>query len=151
MPPRTKPLARRTLLRAKIQIERKPAPKRPQPLRSRLRDEADDLWSKLVRARSPLCELRLSPDCRGRSEHACHLISKTRWSVRWRLEDGAAGCAVCHDFAHAHQDVWEAFCRSRLGDEGWEALVVASQAPPPSTEELRQILSGLRALWRNVS
>lgn len=159
MPARTKPLARRTSLRTKAPIQRKAAParstgakrKRPKPLRTRLRDSADDLWSKLVRARSPVCELRLSPDCRGRSEHACHLISRKRWRTRWMLSNGAAGCSVCHGYGHAYKAAWEAFCRARLGDEDWEALLLLSKQPPQSTEELREVLAGLRALWRNAS
>ena len=158
MPSRTKPLGRRTPLYAKAPTPRKAAParpsgtrkRRPKPLRVRLCDDADDLFSLLVRARATGCELRLSPDCRGRAEHCCHLISRKRWSVRWSLDDnGAAGCAVCHGFGHAHRDAWEDFCIRRLGAERWDALVERSKLPPQSTEELREIIAELRRLVRN--
>jgi hypothetical protein len=159
MPSRARPLVRRAPLRAKAPLPRKailsratgPKRKRPKPLRSRLRDASDDLWSKLVRAHSPVCELRLSPACRGRSEHACHLISRSRWRTRWLLRNGAAGCCVCHGYGHAYKAAWEAFCRTRLGNEEWEALLLLSKDRPQTTEELREVLARLRALWRNAS
>lgn len=157
MPPRTKPLARRTPLRGKVSPAGRATPtqgpgrKRPKPLRSRLRDASDDLWSKLVRARSPSCELQLSPDCRGRSEHACHLISRKRWATRWLLRNGAAGCSVCHGYGHAYKDAWETFCRARLGDAEWEALVLLAKQPPQSTELLREILVDLRHRAARIS
>lgn len=149
MPPRSQPLRRSTSLRSRTPMKRtaSQAP-RPKPLRTRLIEEADDLFSRFIRQRGQVCELRLSPDCRGTADHCCHLRSRRFLATRWDPDNAQAGCIPCHTFGHSYPAEWEAFCARLFGQEGWDALVALSNRSPQSTEEFRAVIAELRSLLR---
>lgn len=116
------------------QIERSRMPARLAAGRDRWKGlvlQADELWSKIVKAEHPICQrCGLRP-----AVAAHHLRGRTKWPTRWRPENGAALCNGCHRLVHADGEENRALGIRLLGSvERWESLVVQSNLSGVKTD-----------------
>jgi hypothetical protein len=151
---RSKPLARKTPLKAKTGLKRTPMkrtaarPKRPKkPTRTQLKRKADDMFSRLVRARGVCAAAKFTlPPARlmgfdakegircSQNLQCAHLVPRRYLSVRWDEGNAVAMCGAHHTyFTHfpIHFDLW---VTAWMGPHAWMALkqkaIMASGAPP---------------------
>lgn len=92
------------------------------------RTAADRRFSLMVRERDHFtcqrCGAVHMPNSQGL--HSAHCFSRGKLATRTDPENAAALCYGCHRFIDGHPQEREAFFRSRLGDEAYEALQLRS-------------------------
>lgn len=122
--------------------KKRAAKKRPRlPSLRGLRRRADDLWSAIIRARSPFCEV---PGCLRPARHSHHLWPKNfHASLRWDIRGGAALCAH-HHWIGAHRDMLVAY---HLRDR-WVPLYEDALRPAPrvAIRRMLEIITELKEL-----
>lgn len=102
-PPRRAPADRKPLRRSRVA-------KKPKHSKKKLRQEADKLWSAIIK-RPGRCHL-----C-GSTERlqAAHLISRRYHATRWRLDNGWPLCSRDHVRYTYRPLEWDALLDERLG------------------------------------
>jgi len=100
--------------------------------RVKLRKEADDLWSKIVR-RSAICLARLirHPLAPGQGPlQAAHGFPKGAYpATRYDLANGFPLCAGCHRYYTQRWEEWRDFMLAKLGDEQFAQLRERALSP----------------------
>ena len=82
-----------------------------------LEEQADRLWSLIVRATSPLCvRCRCKPVT---DPH--HLVSRRYRALRWELDNGAPLCRACHCDVGEDGHENRLLAQQLVGAERWEA------------------------------
>ena len=68
----------------------------------------------------------------------CHLISRSKLSVRWSIDppNSIVLCAGCHFDAHSNPLTFTTFVLKRLGQSKFDELVLKSNRPAPLTPTL---------------
>jgi len=94
--------------------------------RSRIkRTVEDDLFSKYIRLRDPVCRYHFR--CLGaRSVEASHIFGRGKGSVRFDEDNVYGACWACHRWADEHKSELEAFAKKTLGEERFNRLLVRS-------------------------
>lgn len=84
--------------------------------------EADRLFSLVVRAVG---------SCRrcgsGVDLQCAHIVTRSRKVTRWDESNALPLCGYCHAYYTDHPAAWEAWVRSTIGDERYDALVAFSR------------------------
>jgi len=92
----------------------------------RLRDECDDLFSLLVRARDGFICTRCETykGVGGAVLHASHLIGRSNYATRWDLRNVWSQCNGCHRYFGSQKvHEYHIWACQRIGQEEYNALM----------------------------
>jgi len=104
--------------------------------RQRAIKKADDAFSLYIRTRDKRCVL-----CGKETElTAGHLITRSRWSVRYDEDNVFCQCTSCNLKHEYYPEIFTAWYISRFGEKKYEELVIKSQQPKKyTTQELLEL------------
>jgi hypothetical protein len=112
--------------------------------RSKLIAKADELFSKLVRARDGRCQW---PGCQSTTIYTHHIFSRRYLQTRWDMENGISLCVYHHTLkAHGDPEEFRDFILKRMGNQRFMALKARAygRAVPVTVQDIEMILLGLK-------
>jgi hypothetical protein len=116
------------------------SPERLVAKKKQARDEADRLFSLLVRQRDKRCQV---PGCRDMRLQCAHVLSRRYFATRWNPYNAMALC-VGHHKQYTHDPIgWEEFCIRHLGEELYRGLRLTARTE--GYPDLVPILKWLKA------
>jgi len=81
----------------------------------------DELVSQIVKARDPMCKLRLT-GCTHYTDDPAHCWGRGSMSVRWNLDNVHGACRNCHSHADTHPKEKMFIFREILGKKKYNEL-----------------------------
>jgi len=112
--------------------------------RSRLIARADELFSKLVRARDGHCQW---PGCTSTTIYTHHIFSRRYLQTRWDMENGISLCIYHHSLqAHGDPENFRDFVIKRMGQQRFMALKARAymSAAPVRVQDIDLVIFGLK-------
>lgn len=112
--------------------------------------KADELFSRYVRLRDGRCQVCSGSEVPCDALECSHLLGRSKWPTRYDPTNAVAAHHSCHASMTVEPELWRRWCRNRLGDEAWGALVLKSEkGTRPDIgwviTELRERLKGMAA------
>lgn len=102
-------------------------------------DKNDKLVSEIVKARDPVCRLKLT-GCEHYTVDPMHVFSRGNMATRWKLYAIYGGCRNCHNYVDTHPDDKEIHFKLIMGED------VYNEAKKFSNSIAKYSLSDLKAI-----
>jgi len=77
--------------------------------------DLDNLVSRIVKARDPMCKLGVNCYYTSRSVDPAHVFGRTNMATRWELMAVFGACRECHSYIDTHPDKKRKLFRQLMG------------------------------------